>query len=203
MRPPRGPTKISELPCAPLTETRLPAPERKKREAALGPGAARDGGGPMPNPNVVLSAFLSALALYGLRECAFEVWLCLVVLPALLYALCAERTSRTTLAGKHVLVTGASSGLGLELAKEAARRGAAAVLLVSRGREHLEAAAHACEAVATHPDFESARARADDAGRGAGSSAALLASRGARVVAPRGAVPPPTSRRTFGIGPIS
>ena len=143
----------------------------------------------MPNPNVVLSAFLSALALYGLRECAFEVWLCLVVLPALLYALCAERTSRTTLAGKHVLVTGASSGLGLELAKEAARRGAAAVLLVSRGREHLEAAAHACEAVATHPDFESARARADDAGRGAGSSAALLASRGARVVAPRGRGP--------------
>lgn len=46
-------------------------------------------------------------------------------------------------AGKHVLVTGGSEGLGLALAARAVRGGAAAVTLVARTRQKLDAAAAA------------------------------------------------------------
>ncbi len=42
------------------------------------------------------------------------------------------------LEGKHVLITGASQGLGRQLAIDFAREGAAAIALVARGRESLE-----------------------------------------------------------------
>jgi len=53
-----------------------------------------------------------------------------------------------------VLVTGASSGLGLAIAQDASKRGAAKVLLLSRTRSKLEEAAKLCKSVATHTSFE-------------------------------------------------
>ncbi|GAB5361331.1 hypothetical protein AAMO2058_000704200 [Amorphochlora amoebiformis] len=61
---------------------------------------------------------------------------------AFLYSLLGGRTYRTTIKGKTVLVTGASSGLGKQLAIECARRGAAKVIVVARRREKLQETAH-------------------------------------------------------------
>lgn len=46
----------------------------------------------------------------------------------------------------HVLITGASSGIGAALARECARRGARQLFLCGRHRERLEAVAAACRA---------------------------------------------------------
>jgi len=100
------------------------------------------------NTQVVTSTSIAVALLYLVRLCHWTVFVCCVAIPGLLYALLAERTKATQVAGKTLLVTGGSSGLGLEIAKEAAKRGAAKVILMSRTRKKLEAAAKLCETTA-------------------------------------------------------
>mmetsp|Transcript_20676 Transcript_20676/g.41989 ORF Transcript_20676/g.41989 Transcript_20676/m.41989 type:complete len:334 (-) Transcript_20676:47-1048(-) len=102
----------------------------------------------MVNTQVVVSASLSVVLLNLVRTLEWTPFLCCIAAPAALYALLAEKTKATKLAGKTVLVTGSSSGLGLAMAQEVAKRGAAKVVLMSRTRPKLEAAAELCKAAA-------------------------------------------------------
>ena len=113
------------------------------------------------NVQVATSASCAVALLYFVRTCSELAFLCCVVVPACLYGLYAERTFATRLRGKRVLVTGASSGLGLALAVEAARRAAAAVVLVSRTRAALEAAAVEVRAASALTGFEAVVAPCD------------------------------------------
>ncbi|CEM16393.1 unnamed protein product [Vitrella brassicaformis CCMP3155] len=79
----------------------------------------------------------------------------LAVLVALLHAWSFRRFS---IRGCHVLITGASKGIGLELAKESVRRQARRVTLVARNEPTLKQAAQECNNVA--------KEAADGGGRG-------------------------------------
>src|SRR5260221_11601028 len=59
----------------------------------------------------------------------------------------------TSMAGKVCLVTGATAGIGLETARELARRGAT-VVIVSRSRERCEATARAIREQSGNPAVE-------------------------------------------------
>ena len=104
----------------------------------------------MVNTQVAISAATAVGLIYSMRTCEWMTFVALVIVPGVLYALLAEQTKATKLRGKTVLVTGSSSGLGLALAREAAKRGAAKVVLASRTKAALEAAARLCEGDATH-----------------------------------------------------
>jgi len=108
----------------------------------------------MVNTQVVVSATITVALLYVVQGCSMLFFLCCVVVPGLLYGLLAEQTKATNIAGKTVLVTGSSSGLGLAIAEDAAKRGAAKVVLMSRTQSKLEHAAELCKKVATAKNFE-------------------------------------------------
>ena len=115
----------------------------------------------MVNTQVAISAATAVALIYSMRTCEWMTFVALVIVPGVLYALLAEQTKATKLRGKTVLVTGSSSGLGLALAREAAKRGAAKVVLASRTKAALEAAARLCEGDATHGAFEAVVAPCD------------------------------------------
>ena len=106
-----------------------------------------------PNTQLIFSAGVTVGVLKVIRDCSPTAFALGVCAPALAYALLGERTKATRLRGKVVLVTGASSGLGLALAIEAARRGATRVVLMSRTRATLEKAAEAVRAAASDANF--------------------------------------------------
>lgn len=91
-----------------------------------------------PNIPVAVTAACVLAMLFYLRCCDLSTWLLLVAVPAVAYGLLAETTKQTPIKDAVVLVTGASSGLGKAIAKDAARRGAKTVILVSRTRSKLE-----------------------------------------------------------------
>lgn len=94
------------------------------------------------NLQVAASATISALFFLWVRNMSLATFLVVCIVPAVLYGCLAERTKPFgSIKGKTVLVTGASSGLGKAIAIEAARRGAAQVVLVARGEAALRAVA--------------------------------------------------------------
>ena len=66
-------------------------------------------------------------------------WICLDKIFSFLWSL--FQTTKIDLKGKHVLITGASKGIGKEVAKECVRRGAN-VSIVARNVQHLSEANH-------------------------------------------------------------
>ena len=88
--------------------------------------------------------FLGLLA--GVRMLEAPIFVALLVVPFMLYALLANRTYKHKIANSCVLVTGGSSGLGRALAHEAALRGAKQIILVARTESKLAATAKEIEA---------------------------------------------------------
>jgi len=88
-----------------------------------------------------LRVALLGLSVIVLRLLPWPVLLLILLGFLVPLALLTNRTHRTRIAGARVLVTGASSGLGRQLALQAAARGAEQVILVSRGAERLQAVA--------------------------------------------------------------
>ncbi len=78
-----------------------------------------------------------------------ESLLCFLALPCLLLILSVWvlRRRRQNLSGRHVLVTGGSSGIGRSLALLAAKQGAAVVTIVARNEERLRRTAAEIEGV--------------------------------------------------------
>jgi len=107
---------------------------------------------PLNIPTAISSASI-VLILLWLRNCSFFTWSCVIGVPALLYAIFAERTKATAVRDKVVLVTGASSGLGKAIAKEVAQRGCKTMVLVARTEAKLKEVAAECKAVKTHKSF--------------------------------------------------
>ena len=66
------------------------------------------------------------------------------VIVIVIWIITPNRPSKLRLMGAHVLVTGGSSGIGLEIAKECARQGAF-ITIVARNSEKLEKAKHEIE----------------------------------------------------------
>jgi short-subunit dehydrogenase len=91
------------------------------------------------------------------------------------------------LAGRTVLVAGASAGIGAAMAEEAARRGAASVALMARRRERLEQVAGRVRAAGSEAqvvpvdlaDHEAVARAADEVRAGVGVPDAILHSAGA------------------------
>jgi len=77
----------------------------------------------------------------------------LTLVPALSYAVLSERTKRTAIQDKVVLVTGASSGLGKAFALECTRRGCQKVILVARTKSRLEEVAAECVSQKANKNF--------------------------------------------------
>jgi len=75
------------------------------------------------------------------------------LVPALSYAVLSERTKRTAIQDKVVLVTGASSGLGKAFALECTRRGCQKVILVARTKSRLEEVAAECVSQKANKNF--------------------------------------------------
>jgi uncharacterized protein len=87
-------------------------------------------------PCLLTSIFLVSLA-YAVRTMSCTGFLILCVI-CIVGGLMSGKTHSYKVAGSVVLVTGASSGLGRSVAKQAAREGARAVVIVARRREKLE-----------------------------------------------------------------
>jgi short-subunit dehydrogenase len=94
--------------------------------------------------------------LYGLRVIPLEYWCGIVLVPAVLYAVLAEKTNRTAVYDNVVLITGASSGLGRALALECARRQCKKLILVARSEGKLKETADMCKAENKNPSFSTA-----------------------------------------------
>jgi len=108
---------------------------------------------PFSCPTVVSVAIVVGI-LAGLKAMPWEAWYACVLVPAVLYALFADKTKRTVILDKVVLVTGASSGLGKNLAIEASKRQAKKVILVARSEGKLHETAAECKKVNSQPGFE-------------------------------------------------
>lgn len=94
-----------------------------------------------------VGACLVVALLFALRSVPLPAFLLLVAAPCIIgQGLFGMRTHPFKLAGKTVLVTGASSGLGAALAVAAARRGAARVICVARREAALRVTATKVEA---------------------------------------------------------
>ena len=94
-----------------------------------------------------MGSCLAVALLYVLRSVTLPVFLLVVAAPCIvIHGLFGMRTHPFKLAGKTVLVTGASSGLGAALAVAAARRGAARVICVARREAALRSTAAQVEA---------------------------------------------------------
>lgn len=114
------------------------------------------------NVPTAVSAGSVSLVLLWLRYCSFTKWICVIAVPALLYALFAEKTKNTKISDcKVALVTGASSGLGKAIALELARRGCKTLILVARTESKLKEVAAECKAVGTHSSFKAVPFRCD------------------------------------------
>lgn len=90
----------------------------------------------------LVGATILVCSLVALRLCSWPIFLGAAVLPIMLYGLCGSRTFPLgALAGKTVVVTGASSGIGQAVALSAAARGAKTIVLVARSKDKLDATA--------------------------------------------------------------
>jgi len=105
------------------------------------------------NVPTAVTASAVVLSLLWLRQCSFSTWICVTLVPALSYAVLSERTKRTAIQDKVVLVTGASSGLGKAFALECTRRGCQKVILVARTKSRLEEVAAECVSQKANKNF--------------------------------------------------
>jgi len=109
--------------------------------------------GLLVNVPTAVSASALVFSLMWLRQCSFITWICVALVPALLYGVFSERTKATAVQDKVVLVTGASSGLGKAFALECTRRGCQKVILVARTKSKLEEVAAQCVALKANKNF--------------------------------------------------
>jgi len=114
------------------------------------------------NAPTAVSVGAVVLVLFWLRHCSLITWICVIGVPAVLYAVFAEQTKATKVSDcKLALVTGASSGLGKALALELARRGCKTLILVARTESKLKETATECKTVGTHGSFTAVPLRCD------------------------------------------